>query len=62
MQKSNKVIISCGMALYFFVWGGLQWQKNLMKACKFLQGNMSVLQSSMDKRSFLKLLTEWMML
>lgn len=37
MQKSNKVIISCGMALYFCV-GGLQWQKNLMKACKFLQG------------------------
>ncbi len=60
MQKSNKVIISCGMALYFCV--GITVAEELDESMQVLARNMSVLQSSMDKRSFLKLLTEWMML
>ncbi|MCW7199850.1 cytochrome b562 family protein [Escherichia coli] len=56
MQKSNKVIISCGMALYFFVGGGITVAEELDESMQVLARNMSVLQSSMDKKELLEAL------
>ncbi|HBA7004260.1 TPA: cytochrome b562 family protein [Escherichia coli] len=55
MQKSNKVIISCGMALYFLC-GGLTMAVELDENMQVLARNMSVLQSSMDKKELLEAL------
>ncbi|EOU5637723.1 cytochrome b562 [Escherichia coli] len=55
MQKSNKVIISCGMALYF-LYGGITVAEELDESMQVLARNMSVLQSSMDKKELLEAL------
>ncbi|WP_075842895.1 cytochrome b562 [Escherichia coli] len=55
MQKINKVIISCCMVLYFLC-GGITVAAELDESMQVLARNMSVLQSSMDKKELLEAL------
>lgn len=55
MQKNIKVIISCGMALYFLC-GGITVAAELDENMQVLARNMRVLQSSMDKKELLEAL------
>ncbi|TQN75915.1 UNVERIFIED_ORG: soluble cytochrome b562 [Citrobacter freundii] len=55
MKKSNKFAISCCMALHFLC-GGITVAAELDESMQVLARNMSVLQSSMDKKELLEAL------